>query len=397
MENHDDYLLYLENRIRLREESRSYRWTLPARLVWNMLYPSPKSSYEERFATIYAERSKQGVEDFKIISDSGLFEAEYACPWIEGDPNAALLEYLERWKSNIDLRKPRPGFHPGIYAINNPRCIFDPFAHYISSGMPAGPWSLPVIPRDTKPSSGEMHARTALHLHLYYTDQLDSLLERIARNRILPDLFVSVVTDDDREVVEKKLGSLGGTRVVVKKFANRGRNFGPLFTGFREIFSDYEIVGHLHTKRSPHLGDREHVVRWVNFMLANMLGEHEPIMDSIIAAMTLDKSLGLVFPDDPNVLGWFKSAPCSLELARRMKMERFVPLEQINFPAGSMFWFRTRALKPILDLKLAWEDYPPEPIHHDGTMLHALERMLPSIVQQAGFKVAVTHEKGTWR
>jgi lipopolysaccharide biosynthesis protein len=84
-------------------------------------------------------------------------------------------------------------------------------------------------------------------------------------------------------------------------------------------------------------------------------------------------------------------------LAARIGIGTFQTANHINFPAGSMFWGRTRAFQPLLDLNLSWEDYPAEPVGHDGSMLHALERMMPVIARHSGFHVAVTHVQGVRR
>jgi len=46
------------------------------------------------------------------------------------------------------------------------------------------------------------------------------------------------------------------------------------------------------------------------------------------------------------------------------------------FLVGTMFWARSEAMKPLIHLNLQWEDYPEEPIPIDGSMLHALERII---------------------
>jgi lipopolysaccharide biosynthesis protein len=44
-----------------------------------------------------------------------------------------------------------------------------------------------------------------------------------------------------------------------------------------------------------------------------------------------------------------------------------------------MFWARSEALRPVIDLRLGWDDYPQEPVSADGTILHTLERFTPAI------------------
>jgi len=393
-----EYLLYLEKRLRLREQSRSYRWTRPARIIWDLLHPHHSDPYEQRFAALFEERFASNTEDFEVIRNSGLFNGMFACPWHEDNDSAAILDYLDRWKRGFNARKPMPGFHPGIYADSNPLKSRDSFAHFVSEGRPKGPWLLPVISEKSALASGVVkRPSAALHLHLYYPDQLDGILRRLRANQSTPDLFISVKSDEDLSLVEGKVSGLGERRIVIKKVPNRGRNFAPLLTGFREIFSEYEIFGHLHAKHSPHIEDRKEVETWGNFLWSNLLGDQMPMMDAIIGELSRDPSLGLVFPDDPNVFGWGDNEPDSRLLAARMGMGTFHPSNHINFPAGSMFWGKTMAFKPLLDLNLSWEDYPAEPVGHDGTVLHAMERLIPEIVRYSGFHMAVTHVEGVRR
>jgi hypothetical protein len=393
-----DYLAYLENRLRLREQSRSYRWTRPARIIWDLFHPPKPTSSQRRFAAFYEERLNRSVEDFDIIRRSSRFDRMFACPWKAENNSGAILDYLGRWKRRFHPRKPMPGFHPGIYADSNPVESRDPFAHFISKGCPAGPWLFPVISgKKALEARVQKNSGAALHLHLYYPDQLDGILRRLRANQSTPDLFISVKSDEDSRAVEAKLSGLEHRKIVIKKVPNRGRNFAPLFTEFREIFSQYEIFGHLHTKHSPHIGDRKEVEIWGNFLWSNLLGDQFPMMDAIIGELSRNPSLGLVFPDDPNVFGWGANEPNAWALAARIGIGTFQTANHINFPAGSMFWGRTRAFKPLLDLNLSWEDYPAEPVGDDGSMLHALERMMPVIARHSGFHVAVTHVQGVWR
>ena len=65
--------------------------------------------------------------------------------------------------------------------------------------------------------------------------------------------------------------------------------------------------------------------------------------------------------------------------------------DHFNFPIGTMFWARTKALAPLIELNLRYEDFPEEPLPIDGTMLHALERLLPLITEKAGFSYALVN------
>ena len=54
-------------------------------------------------------------------------------------------------------------------------------------------------------------------------------------------------------------------------------------------------------------------------------------------------------------------------------------------PLGSMFWVRTKALKALFDHDWKYDEFPKEPIDTDATVLHAIERIYPFVVQHEGY------------
>jgi lipopolysaccharide biosynthesis protein len=118
-------------------------------------------------------------------------------------------------------------------------------------------------------------------------------------------------------------------------------------------------------------------------------------MDAIVAAFASDPDLGLVFPEDPHLNDWDENLHLARELASRLGIPRLPT--HFDFPMGTMFWARPAALAPIFDLGMSWEDYPAEPTPIDGTVLHALERLLPFAAERAGFGYATVHIPGVSR
>jgi len=305
------------------------------------------------------------------------------------------IQYVTCWKRNFFLRKPFPGFHPGIYreVRGLAKGGIDPLADYLRSGQPEGPWRLPVIIPGT-PTPPEVIQRVALHLHAYYPDVVPMILDRLQRNDSSFDLFVSITSDQHRNQVLGLLESYTKGAVDVRVVPNVGRDLGPFLSCFSEKLRIYDLVGHIHTKKSiqfdPRIGEE-----WFRFLLENLLGGQAPMADIILNAMVEDERIGMVFPDDPHVWSWNMNRSYGDDLAQRLQLPALP--EEINFPIGTMFWSRVSALEALFNLKLSWEDYPDEPLPSDGSILHAIERLLPSIVIASGRTVAVTNVPGVSR
>src|ERR1041384_5924265 len=164
---------------------------------------------------------------------------------------------------------------------------------------------------------------------------------------------------------------------------NRGRDIGAFLSGLGRSFRRYDVLGHLHSKRSLFLTDRSIGERWRQFIWTNLVGGEHAMMDTVLDRFAADARLGLVFPDDPHLSAWDKNLEIAQPPAERMGMTpKFPPF--FNFPLGTMFWSRREALAPLFDLQLDWSDYPIEPVPIDGTIMHALERGLPFVGAAGG-------------
>ena len=332
-------------------------------------------------------------EDQLIIEESGLLKNEFFKYGVNpsGESNR-VKSYMSLWSMGLDQKKPFPGFHPGIYAEKNGVEKRDPLADFILKERPRGDWLQEVITPKNRLTADTAKLRTALHLHLYYPEMGREIFQRIAQCNARPDLLISVRDQKAKEMIEALMPEYSLTAKRVAIVPNRGRNLGPLLTEFgQEIMNDYDLMGHLHTKKSLDLADREFVKRWTDFLCENLLGGEFAMMDVILSQLNDHPRLGLVFPDDPNIRGWSKNRRFAEELAVRMGLDGTNFPENINFPTGTMFWARTEALRPLFDLNLHWEEYPQEPLSYDGSILHAIERMLPLIAESMEYGTAVTN------
>jgi hypothetical protein len=360
----------------------------------------------DRIARQCALKKQQERADRLVISQSNLFNADFfSSPLNPSSSRDPIRHYISAYSSGIQPRKAVPGFHPGIYEERNDTKGRDPLAHYLDSGRPAGPWSFAVIEKGSP--RAEQSVRVALQLHLYYQEMSGEIFDRLQGIHRKIDLLISVTSQSAAEAVARIFSAYSQGTIDIRVFENRGRDIGPLLTGFGEIILDrYDIVGHVHTKKSIGIGMNadsltpaflESMAHWRRFLYANLLGGKHAMADAIIQRLSTDENIGLAFPDHPNIHGWGENLPYALALAQRLGISELLPKTTFNFPVGTMFWAKTAALRPLFEIGLNWDDYPEEPLPYDGSLLHAIERLLPFVVEGAGFRNAVTYVPGVTR
>ena len=346
--------------------------------------------------------SKQEKIDTELIQRSGLFRSDFSSS--NSQQNQSIEDqirfYVRAWANEIGCKKPFPGFHPGIYLEQHGVAIehTDPFADYLRAGQPVGPWCYEVIESEKKVGLKlPLSQRVALHLHVYYPELLRDITTRLSINQISPDLFISINNEDSREFVMSELKEYKGRIVDIQLVPNRGRDIGPFLTLFGpHLVINYDFIGHIHTKMSADIKDHYVGKVWYKFLLENLLGGDAGSMaDIIIDKMNSDKTIGIVFPDDPYVVGMSAKLPFADMFAERLGLEKFP--EHFIFPVGTMFWARPSALAPLINLKLEWDDYPKEPLPYDGTLLHAIERLFALSLNTVNLRSVVTNVVGVTR
>jgi glycosyltransferase involved in cell wall biosynthesis len=347
--------------------------------------------------------------DFITLRDNSLFDENMFLPpdSTTSTREEAIRQFLTLWAAvttsrkpatNARFRRPCAGFHPQVYAHER-SCDYDttivnPLAHFIRSGEPEGPWRHEVIEPPGTTLANITSLRTGVHVHLYDPELASDFLRKLCCNRSRCDLLLSTDTPAKADKLQSAMMGYGRGEVTIRVVPNRGRDIGPFFTAFPELLSEYDVIGHFHSKRS--LLDAVLGETWREFLWQSLMGDLYPMMDIIIERLTVDDGLGLVFAEDPHLSDWDDNLEIAKTLAKRMGIDDSLP-PFFEFPNGTMFWCRPAALEPLFALKLDWHDYPEEPIAYDGTILHALERLLPFAARHAGYRLATTHVLGVTR
>ena len=309
------------------------------------------------------------------------------------------------------LRRPSAGFHPFIYGMEGPHFprdgSRDPLAHYVEHGRPDGRWAHRVLrpdraaPRDdagqdaisNDTDTAPPQRPVAIHGHFHYSDNIGDFMTALAVNQLRADLFLTTTSAATADVLRAATDDYAKGTVVVEVGPNVGRDIFAFLRVLRTRIGDaYDIVGHLHGKRSVHTHaiDPAYGDRWRRFLWEHLLGPEYSTADLIVAEMRRDPGLGLVFPENGFLIGWEKNIDSAAALVRRLGLRAPLP-SHIEFPAGTMFWARAAALDRLIQADLGEDEMPAEPLPIDGTLLHALERMLPILCEDAGYRYATTY------
>lgn len=354
----------------------------------------------EKLAFLDRERIAHAELDAKVLMQLAQVRLDFYCiPNLPTKSKALSIQsYLRSWASGVGRRKLFPGFNPGIYLEKHGISseFIDPLADYLSSGKPKGSWNFDLISSIEEPQAISSNIRIALHIHVYYPELFPEIFDRIKLNKIRPDLLISVPSDLARTAVLTHLHAYKDSVVDVRVVPNRGRDIGPFITEFREAIRTYDFIGHLHTKKSLDIKDQNFSRTWYLFLLENLLGGESPMADIILGRMANDPKVGMVYPDDPYIVGWGKNLSYAEVVLAKMGITGH-PLKYVSFPVGTMFWARTSVLSGLFDLQFQWEDYPNEPLPYDGSLLHALERVFGLIAPANGYSTLLTNVQGVTR
>lgn len=242
----------------------------------------------------------------------------------------------------------------------------------------------------------QVRLRVGVMLHLFYLDLLDELARDLAHMPVPYVLMISVVDEAARDAVLARCRDLPRLQALeVRIVPNRGRDLAPFLLTFRGEILELDVVCHLHTKKSLYSGQEQD--RWRRYLVERLLGSGGRIA-WILGMFQAMPQLGMVYPESFASVPWWahtwlSNLACARELGARLGIA-VDPAAYLDYPAGSMFWARTAALRPLYELGLALEAFPPEQGQTDGTLQHALERMLGLVVPRQGMLLGILPADG---
>jgi hypothetical protein len=331
------------------------------------------------------------------LDPNPLFDTSYyaeQCPESASRGKNPLVHFIRRASLN-----PNPRFDPVYYLERYPdvrAARMNPLAHYLVCGSKEGRVGFPVEHRPAEIDHSAAvpfcfaETRTsatpslAVVCHMFHVD-LAVEFQRYLSNIGFPfDLVVTTDTPSKRDALERRFAAWPHGAVTVRICENRGRDIAPKLVALRDVHYHYEYVLHLHSKRSSH---DPAVAPWRVHLLETLLGT-PAIVASVFEAFSSAPRLGMIaaqhFEPIRRWIRWGGNFELARVLAARMGIE-LDPDAALDFPSGSMFWARSAALRPLLDVKLSLEDFAAEQGQTDGTASHAIERLFFIACEHAGY------------
>lgn len=233
-------------------------------------------------------------------------------------------------------------------------------------------------------------SRLLVVLHVYYHDQIDYFIEKLANITGCEwDLVVTCSDSLDESVRKIRDFKPDAAFVLVD---NAGYDVWPFIKVIRDTdFSKYEYVLKLHTKRflSKSLkieGLDMHKWFWRDTLVNPILKSKERF-SRCLAIMESNENLGYICSYELHLD--LKQMHEDDEILLRQEAER-ISLGNIKngrFCAGTMFLARIQALKKLKEIDFTDEMWAFKAKSGDtGTMAHVYERLLCLIMRAAGYK-----------
>ncbi|MGY5449821.1 rhamnan synthesis F family protein [Agarivorans sp. MS3-6] len=308
----------------------------------------------------------------------------------------AFADYLH--KSMFSNVNPSPAFDTEIYQKCNVDIYhagINPLAHYLNFGLNEGRISMPASPK-WRPSdkleqqqaiSKKTDKKIALCFHIFYEDFIDYYAECLADFPGQVDIFISVSKEGIDTKAQQQLSQLTTVNKVVTAIVpNRGRNFGPMLVEFGKQLLNYDLLCHMHSKKSLYSGREQR--QWADY-LGEYLLKDQAVLKRMLAHFDNDPDCGIYYPTSfwmmPNwVNHWLKNKPHSGRWVTQWGLS--LDRDFLAYPVGGMFWARPQALKQLFDADYSYDDFPAEPLPNDGSELHALERCIGLLAEKNGYK-----------
>jgi lipopolysaccharide biosynthesis protein len=237
--------------------------------------------------------------------------------------------------------------------------------------------------------SNKIMSPLVITAHVFYPDFATQLIDALKQLPKETKVFATTPSQEIKRDLEIHLGVAGNPHDV-RLTPNVGRNFGPLLVEFSKQLLKEESFIHVHSKKSLH--SPEIAEEWLRRNTDLLLAQ-----DGIQRISSLTESnpgIGLVFADASDLLWginfrWGRSK--KIAKATFSSVPGFEDLKwsgKLSFPAGGMFWVRTDAMKPLLEMEWNYGIFSLEANQRDGTLHHSIERIIGVLTKSRNYRIS---------
>jgi lipopolysaccharide biosynthesis protein len=229
---------------------------------------------------------------------------------------------------------------------------------------------------------------TAIIFHCFHEDLIVPIFEEYLSRVSGADLIVTARADISYRAVEEMSNRF--TNIFIDVHENRGRDIRPFLFALRRVQSlEYRFACKLHTKKTPYAGNGGGEL-WRETLMRTLLGASDSVLQ-VRERFDAENDVGLLVPSgsltELHELRHHIDNTFWLDrLLERMKKTDLIENYAFSFPAGSMFWFRVDALDGLDDLAFGDDEFEQELGQRDGTLAHALERLIVLYALEKGYK-----------
>jgi GT2 family glycosyltransferase len=247
-------------------------------------------------------------------------------------------------------------------------------------------WQTPV---KLETSSGLVIDRPlGIFVHIFYDELIDEIAGYLAQIDLPKRIYISTKPKEKREIIQAAVNRHGlGPITEVAVVPDYGNDIAPFMITFSGRFKAHDVCLKIHSKRSFH-SPRDYGDGWRSHLFHELMGDSFRVR-SIVSAFAMNGDLGALIPQHyPRLDRESISIGPNYEQMQRILTKIGIclqPRQDIEFPTGSMFWFRGEALAAIADLGFDWADFG-RGYEQDGALAHGMERSFLFFVAKAGMK-----------
>ena len=229
----------------------------------------------------------------------------------------------------------------------------------------------------------------AVQIHLFFTDVIQELLNEVNEIPYAYDCYISTDSEEKKEIIKKEFVPYCTAQTVkIEVYPNKGRDVAPFLMQMKDVIGNYKYIAHLHTKKSETVDFGE---QWRQFLFHNVCGGRKYLY-ALFERMEQNEKLGLIIPPVyPVIEKGAEWAGTKNDMDRILKSigGNITLPEHPVFPAGTMFWAKTDAVKPLFEIGYTQDDFPDEAGQVNYTLAHVIERIWVYLVQAQGYSYQI--------